>query len=223
MPEFLNVHPGAAVEKLASRSSPDGYLRYSVVGPHTSGADMNFAQLKSSFLNLARKYRTEEHFNVEDFCASVQHHVTRHIASKLHNCLEYLSASNQLHDVKHVVISGGVAANNYICNGIGKLAHLHGLEIVRVPPRLCTDNAEMVAWNGILCLKESSQNIHRYPDIPNSIYAHARYLIGADSRALVPSKPTRKLGVTSVHDNLPLKVFDKEILRKQHEEASIAK
>ncbi|EPB68741.1 peptidase, M22 family [Ancylostoma ceylanicum] len=72
MKEFLDVHPGAAVEQLASRSSPNGHLRYSVIGPHTSGADMNFSQLKSSYLNLARKHSTEEGFSIEDFCASVQ-------------------------------------------------------------------------------------------------------------------------------------------------------
>ncbi|CAJ0589608.1 unnamed protein product [Cylicocyclus nassatus] len=223
MPEFLNDHPGAAVEKLASRSSPEGYLRYSVVGPHTSGADMHFAQLKSSFLNLARKYAKDEDFSVKDFCASVQHHVTRHVVSKLHNCLEHLRNVDRLHGVQYIVISGGVAANEYICNGISKLAHFHGLEIVRIPPRLCTDNAEMVAWNGIMCLKENSPDIYRYPNIPDSIYAHARYLIGADSRFLVPSKPDRKLGIATVHGDLPLKVFDKALLRRLHEEAVAAK
>ncbi|KHJ85706.1 DNA-binding/iron metalloprotein/AP endonuclease domain protein [Oesophagostomum dentatum] len=175
---------------------------------------MNFSQLKSAFLNLIRRSRTEQGFSVEDFCASAQHHVTRHIVSKLHNCLEYLRSSGQLSDMKHIVISGGVASNNYICNGISKLAHLHGLETVRVPQRLCTDNAEMVAWNGILCLRESSSEVHYYPDIPVTVYAHARFPIGTCSRELVPSKPRRKLGISTVHGDLPLKVFDKEELRK---------
>ncbi|EYC17274.1 hypothetical protein Y032_0031g2369 [Ancylostoma ceylanicum] len=192
MKEFLDVHPGAAVEQLASRSSPNGHLRYSVIGPHTSGADMNFSQLKSSYLNLARKHSTEEGFSIEDFCASVQHHVTRHIVSKLHNCLEYLRVSGQLPDIKHIVISGGVAANGYICNGISKLANLHGLEVVKVPPRLCTDNAEMVAWNGILCLMENSADVHRYPEIPESVYAHARFPIDCtcrETRIVVAAAP----------------------------------
>ncbi|KAL6743405.1 hypothetical protein Aduo_016447 [Ancylostoma duodenale] len=217
MREFLDVHPGAAVEQLASRSSPNGHLRYSVIGPHTSGADMNFSQLKSSYLNLARKHRTEEGFSIEDFCASVQHHVTRHIVSKMHNCLEYLRVSEQLPHIKHIVISGGVAANGYICNGISKLSSLHGLEVVTVPPRLCTDNAEMVAWNGILCLTENSADVYRYPEIPESVYAHARFPIGTCSRSLVPSKPRRKLGITTVHGDLPLKVFDKDQLKREYE------
>ncbi|KAK6757349.1 hypothetical protein RB195_015274 [Necator americanus] len=219
MQEFLDIHPGAAVERLASRSS-NGHLRYSVTGPHTSGADMNFSQLKSSYLNLARRHAGDEDFSVEDFCASVQHHLTRHLVSKVHNCLEFLLSSNRFSEIKHIVISGGVAANAYICNGISKLANFHGIEVVRLPSRLCTDNAEMVAWNGILCLRENSPDVHRYPEIPESVYAHARFHIGSCSRALVPSKPRRKLGITTVHGDLPLKVFDKDQLRREHESAS---
>lgn len=214
--EFRDIHPGAAVERLASRCSDGGHLRYGAVGPHTSGADMNFSQLKSTYLNLIRNRRNDSDFSVEDFCASVQHHVTRHIVSKLHNCLEYLASTGELSSIKHLVISGGVAANGYICNGISKLANLHGVEVVKVPQRLCTDNAEMVAWSGILCLQENSPNIYRYPDIPQSVYAHARFPIGSCSRALLPSKPRRKLGITTVHGDLPLKIFDKDQFKREH-------
>ncbi|PIO67018.1 hypothetical protein TELCIR_11249 [Teladorsagia circumcincta] len=213
--EFRDVHPGAAVEQLASRASENGHLRYTALGPCTSGADMNFSQLKSSYLNLVRKHRGDVDFSVEDFCASVQHHVTRHLVSKLHNCLEYLHSSEELSSIKHLVLSGGVAANGYICNAISKLASFHGLEVIKVPPRLCTDNAEMIAWNGILCLRENSSNIHRYPEIPESVYAHARFPIGTCSRSLVPSKPKRRLGITTVHGDMPLKVFDMDRLRQQ--------
>uniref|UniRef100_A0A0K0DFQ6 N(6)-L-threonylcarbamoyladenine synthase n=1 Tax=Angiostrongylus cantonensis TaxID=6313 RepID=A0A0K0DFQ6_ANGCA len=115
--EFRNIHPGAALEQLARRCSSNGHLRYSVAGPHTSGADMNFSTLKSSYLNLIRKKINSVGFSMEDFCASVQHHVTRHVVKKLHNCLEYLTDSGQLSPVQKLVISGGVAANDYICNG----------------------------------------------------------------------------------------------------------
>ncbi|XGW05961.1 hypothetical protein V3C99_016370 [Haemonchus contortus] len=219
--EFRKLHAGAAVEQLASRCSEDGHLRYSTAGPCTSGADMNFSQLKSAYLNLARKHRNDADFSVEDFCASIQHHVTRHLASKLHNCLEYLHSNGELSSIRHLVLSGGVAANTYICNGISKLTSFHGLEVIKVPPRLCTDNAEMIAWNGILCLNENSSNIHPYPDIPESVYAHARFPVGTCSRSVVPSKPRRRLGITTVRGDVPLKVFDKEQL-KQRQAAALS-
>lgn len=46
------------------------------------------------------------------------------------------------------------ASSEFLNLGISKLANLHGVEVVKVPQRLCTDNAEMVAWSGILCLQE---------------------------------------------------------------------
>ncbi|KAJ1370531.1 hypothetical protein KIN20_032267 [Parelaphostrongylus tenuis] len=220
--EFRNIHPGAALERLARRCSTNGHLRYSVSGPHTTGADMNFSTLKSSYLNLVRMERNNADFSTEDFCASVQHHVTRHLATKLHNCLEYLTNCGQLSLVRKLVISGGVAANDYICNGISKIANFHGLEVVKVSPHLCTDNAEMVAWNGIMCLLNNSPDVHRYPRIPESIYAHARSPIGECSRALVPSKPERRLSVTTVHGDIPLKVFRKDQFKQKEEAVSAA-
>ncbi|KAK6025195.1 hypothetical protein OSTOST_08916 [Ostertagia ostertagi] len=227
--EFRDVHPGAAVEQLASRCSENGHLRYTAVGPCTSGADMNFSQLKSTYLNLVRKHRDDVDFSVEDFCASVQQN-NNDLTSPRHSpsCLEasqlsrISSCSGELISIKHLVVSGGVAANGYICNAISKLASFHGLEVIKVPPRLCTDNAEMIAWNGILCLRENASNIHRYPEIPESVYAHARFPIGTCSRSLVPSKPKRKLGITTVHGDVPLKVFDMDRFRQQKAGALLA-
>jgi N6-L-threonylcarbamoyladenine synthase len=49
-----------------------------------------------------------------------------------------------------LVVAGGVAANSVVRRVIGELAEQRGLPL-RIPdPSLCTDNAIMVAWNGLL-------------------------------------------------------------------------
>ena len=48
-----------------------------------------------------------------------------------------------------VVVAGGVAANGAIRTALGEAAAQAGFELVAPPPRLCTDNAVMVAWAGI--------------------------------------------------------------------------
>ncbi|WP_374307204.1 tRNA (adenosine(37)-N6)-threonylcarbamoyltransferase complex transferase subunit TsaD [Dongia sp.] len=48
-----------------------------------------------------------------------------------------------------LVVAGGVAANQQLRAALQELAAKHGLPIVAPPPRLCTDNAAMIAWAGI--------------------------------------------------------------------------
>jgi N6-L-threonylcarbamoyladenine synthase len=47
------------------------------------------------------------------------------------------------------VVAGGVAANTAIRNALTGLCAREGFETKIPPPRLCTDNAAMVAWAGV--------------------------------------------------------------------------
>lgn len=51
--------------------------------------------------------------------------------------------------LKTLVVSGGVAANQFILDKIKKIADFHGFQTVVPPKNLCTDNAKMIAWTGI--------------------------------------------------------------------------
>ncbi len=50
---------------------------------------------------------------------------------------------------KQLVVAGGVAANATVRARLAAVAAKHGLDFVAPPPRLCTDNATMVAWAGL--------------------------------------------------------------------------
>ncbi|OXB60901.1 hypothetical protein ASZ78_009393 [Callipepla squamata] len=52
-------------------------------------------------------------------------------------------------DMLDKVVSGGVASNQYIRKGLQTLANANGFAFLCPPPRLCTDNGVMIAWNGI--------------------------------------------------------------------------
>jgi N6-L-threonylcarbamoyladenine synthase len=47
------------------------------------------------------------------------------------------------------VMAGGVAANQAIGEALGQLCKAEGFVIRVPPPRLCTDNAAMIAWAGV--------------------------------------------------------------------------
>lgn len=46
-------------------------------------------------------------------------------------------------------MSGGVACNQYIRRALKKLCTHTGYQLLCPPPKLCTDNGIMIAWNGI--------------------------------------------------------------------------
>lgn len=56
-------------------------------------------------------------------------------------------------DGKSIVIAGGVAANQEIRSVLKKLAEEKGYNFVAPPIKLCTDNAAMIAFAGLLRLK----------------------------------------------------------------------
>ncbi|RDW85210.1 tRNA N6-adenosine threonylcarbamoyltransferase [Coleophoma cylindrospora] len=71
-----------------------------------------------------------------------------HLASRV---LLALSKDN-VKDVKSLVVSGGVASNQYLKHILRQVLDARGFEqmaLVFPPPKLCTDNAAMIAWTGI--------------------------------------------------------------------------
>uniref|UniRef100_A0A8D0H5Q5 Gcp-like domain-containing protein n=1 Tax=Sphenodon punctatus TaxID=8508 RepID=A0A8D0H5Q5_SPHPU len=47
------------------------------------------------------------------------------------------------------VVSGGVASNQYIRRALQAVTDATDFTLLCPPPRLCTDNGVMIAWNGI--------------------------------------------------------------------------
>jgi N6-L-threonylcarbamoyladenine synthase len=48
-----------------------------------------------------------------------------------------------------LVVAGGVAANQAIGEALARLCKEEGFVVRIPPPRLCTDNAAMIAWAGV--------------------------------------------------------------------------
>jgi N6-L-threonylcarbamoyladenine synthase len=71
-----------------------------------------------------------------------------HLASRLLVALQ----SPELKAVDTIVVSGGVASNQYLKHVLRMNLDRRGFEHMRLtfpPPSLCTDNAAMIAWTGI--------------------------------------------------------------------------
>lgn len=133
----LGFPGGPAVERLAREGNPSSVpLPRPLAGsgePHFS-----FAGLKSAVLRAHESNR----YSAPDIAASFQQAALDCVTDRLRFTLA------RTDPVPALVVAGGVAANALIRGTLEDLAADHGMRFVAPPPKLCTDNAAMIAWAG---------------------------------------------------------------------------
>ena len=134
----LGFPGGPAVERAAKEGDAKAVpLPRPMVGsgePHFS-----FAGLKSAVLRAheSGKYKSE------DIAASFQQAAIDCVVDRLRIALA------EMQDCETLVVAGGVAANASVRAALEALASQHSMRFTAPPPKLCTDNAAMIAWAGI--------------------------------------------------------------------------
>jgi N6-L-threonylcarbamoyladenine synthase len=133
----LGFPGGPAVEKLACKGDPKAVpLPRPLVGgkePHFS-----FAGLKSAVLRA----HDSEKYSTADIAASFQQAAIDCLTDRLERAIATSGNAPAL------VVAGGVAANASVRAALEALAERHAMRFVAPPPKLCTDNAAMIAWAG---------------------------------------------------------------------------
>ena len=133
--------------------------------PHFS-----FAGLKSAVL---RAHESDQ-YAVADIAASFQQAAVDCVTDRLRIALAGMG------DVDTLVVAGGVAANTVVRNALEQLAANRAMRFAAPPPKLCTDNAAMIAWAGIERLGQND---------PLDIAARPRWPLDPDA------EPVRGAGV----------------------------
>ncbi|MEX2009842.1 MAG: tRNA (adenosine(37)-N6)-threonylcarbamoyltransferase complex transferase subunit TsaD, partial [Dongiaceae bacterium] len=114
------------------------------------GCDFSFAGLKTALRQrvaaLAPDGRLGER-DRDDLAAAFQAAVADVLADRTQNALRIVRAERP--EVGVLVLAGGVAANRFLRARLETVAAAAGLRLVAPPPRLCTDNAAMIAWAGL--------------------------------------------------------------------------
>jgi N6-L-threonylcarbamoyladenine synthase len=132
---------GPAVEEAAKTGNPRAYdLPRPMKG--RSGADFSFSGLKTALRLLA-----QDSVRVEDAAASFQAAVIESLVDRTRAGMALFRRDFRNGNV--LVVAGGVAANQAIGTALAKLAREEGFLTRIPPPRLCTDNAAMIAWAGV--------------------------------------------------------------------------
>jgi len=110
------------------------------------GADFSLSGLKTA----VRLQTTASGFadsDRADLAASFQAAIVDVLIDRTRSAMQRFSG--EFESGRTLVVAGGVAANAAIRSALGSLCKERGFAIKIPPPRLCTDNAAMVAWAGV--------------------------------------------------------------------------
>ncbi len=105
-------------------------------------ADFSFSGLKTALRQLA-----QENISIEDASASFQAAVIDILCDRSRIAMEMFRRDFPGGNV--LVVAGGVAANQAVGAALAQLCREEGFVTRIPPPRLCTDNAAMIAWAGV--------------------------------------------------------------------------
>ena len=125
---------GAAVEKMAKKGKKLVPLPYIVKG-------MDFSL--SGLLTAATAALNSEKYELEDVCYSLQENAFSMVTEVTERALAHT-------EKKHVLLTGGVAANKRLTEMIESISKEHEAEFNVVPRQYACDNGAMIAWTGVL-------------------------------------------------------------------------
>jgi N6-L-threonylcarbamoyladenine synthase len=133
---------GPALETLASEGTPTRPLPRPMLG--RPNCDFSFSGLKTAIAHLLAPHAGAlPRAEAANIAASFQDAVSDVLADRARHALAMMPTATML------VVAGGVAANAQIRAALTAVAAETGLALAAPPPRLCGDNATMVAWAAI--------------------------------------------------------------------------
>jgi len=142
----LGFPGGPAVERIAAAGDA---ARFALPRPLLGrpGCDFSFAGLKTAVRQAAEGLAPDDPAGAADLAASFQAAVGAVLADRCRRALARFRA--EVGQAGPLVVAGGVAANATLRAVLAGTAVAAGTRLVAPPPRLCTDNAAMIAWAGL--------------------------------------------------------------------------
>ncbi len=140
--------PGGPAVEAAARSGDPG--RFALPRPMLGRAEphFSFAGLKTAVRHAALAIAPLTEQDVCDLCASFQSAVADTVVDRTRQAMRLLPAGRDVHEGRHLVVAGGVAANQALRAALTQLAESQGYTFHAPPLALCGDNAAMIAWAG---------------------------------------------------------------------------
>jgi N6-L-threonylcarbamoyladenine synthase len=175
----LDYPGGPALEQCAAAGDPS---RFDLPRPMLGrpGLDFSFSGLKTAVRQLVDRIGELDPPTRADIAAAFQARVVESLADRTHRALKHCRQKDI--PLTALVIAGGVAANMTIRATLTAVAMEGGLPLVAPPPRLCTDNAAMIAWAGVERLRLGLGDGFDFAPRP-------RWPLDAGAAGLAPGEP----------------------------------
>ncbi|XP_019378634.1 PREDICTED: probable tRNA N6-adenosine threonylcarbamoyltransferase, mitochondrial isoform X1 [Gavialis gangeticus] len=165
--DCCSITGGKAIEYLAQKGNRLNYNLKPLMKHHVN-CNFSFSGLQTNVTKLIMQKEMEEGLqegqllsSAADIAAAVQHAVALHIARKTHRAILFCIKSGILLPTNAtLVVSGGVASNQYIRRALQSVTDATDFALLCPPPRLCTDNGVMIAWNGVERLRAGLGVLH---------------------------------------------------------------
>jgi N6-L-threonylcarbamoyladenine synthase len=137
-------YPGGARLDALARDGDPRYVRFPRPLKSKAGFQFSFSGLKTAVaIYLGKLSETERDEHLADIAASFQEAAVEVLVDKTVRAAEETG-------VRHVTISGGVAANSRLREALGLSLRKIGRKLFFPSTELCTDNAAMIATAGYL-------------------------------------------------------------------------
>ncbi|XP_075286041.1 tRNA N6-adenosine threonylcarbamoyltransferase, mitochondrial isoform X1 [Opisthocomus hoazin] len=182
-PECHGMAGGKAIEHLAQTGNWRQHT-FRLPMQQYRNCDFSFSGLQNLINKAIVQKEKEEGIQegeilscVKDIAAAVQHTVALHIIQRTYRAMLFCIKNSILPSKNAtLVVSGGVASNQYIRKGLQTLADVNDFAFLCPPPRLCTDNGVMIAWNGVERLRAGLGVLHS----PDGIRYEPKAPLGID-------------------------------------------
>jgi len=140
---------GPAVEALAKAGDAQ---RFSLPRPllGSDSCDLSFSGLKTAVRRTAEGLADARgaiaRQDMADLAAGFQQAVTDCLVDRMSRAISRFHLSHGDIAGRHMVVAGGVAANQHLRTALTQLADTHKMIFAAPPLKLCTDNAAMIGW-----------------------------------------------------------------------------
>jgi len=179
---------GAILEKCASNGNPNSYENIINMSRNyllkNKDCNFSFSGLLAQIFKLINNLLNKEENNtriiingeekyilkeeiISNICALVQNVITLQLEDRVKRAFEFLKSKNI--NIKHFVLSGGVASNIYVRKELEKTCLKYQVQTSMTPIKYCTDNGVMIAWNGCEKLLDNSKDIV-FPEEQNNMF-----------------------------------------------------